>query len=779
MSVGGYRRYRRIRLAGKGLLATFLVTMGGLALYVRCAPFDDPAGQMAIPGTVVLDANGAVLQRDTAEGVRIPVELDRVAPIAIDATIAAEDRRFRKHPGIDPLAMTRAALTWRSNPSGASTITQQLARRLYLRDAGGPALLRKSREALIALQLEAHNSKDEILRLYLNEVYYGRGAYGIEAAARVYFDTSARDLDLAQAAMLAGLPQLPGAYDPVSDLATAKERQRYVLDRFVESGKITPGQADEAASRDLAFLPALTPPIAPHFVAFALGELARLRPGLTGRPGLVIETTLDAGAQREAERLARLRLDELKERNAGNAAVVAIEPSTGRILVMVGSADWQEKGGQINMATSPRQPGSALKPFLYAAAMERGYTAATPLLDVPITFETATGPYSPLNYDRRFHGVVPLRVALASSFNVPAVATLDQIGIDAFLEMAHRFGLSTLTDSERYGLALTLGGGEVRLTDLTAAYGALANGGELVEPFAVTRVRDTAGNVLYERAAAPARRVLSPELAFILGDIMSNPEARVPGFGYGSVLGTPFWSAVKTGTTTGFRDNWAIGFTPERVVGVWVGNTDNTPMRDVSGVDGAAPIWRDVLEVALAGTGESPPVPPGGVVREIVCSPTGLLPGQHCPSPVWEWFVAGTEPRSPESYYGRSASGDLTVNPPPPARAWATEAGLLVSSELAPGAETGSVQILSPAPGSVFVVAPELERQELTLKASFPPGAESTELRVNGAPVEATNGAVATALWAMVPGTYSVEAIAYLPGGGRAMAQTTFEVKAR
>lgn len=779
MSVGGNDRFRRARKVARALLAAWVLALVALAFFVRCAPLDDPAGQLVVPGTVVLDAQGTVLQRDTEDGIRIPVELDMVAPIAIEATIAAEDQRFLSHPGVDPAAIVRAALHWRSNPSGASTVTQQLARRLYLRDASGPAILRKVREALIAFQLEGRLSKEEILKLYLNEVYYGRGAYGIEAAARVYFDTSARDLDLAQATMLAGIPQLPEEYDPEDNPEAAKARQRYVLDRLVASGRVTRAHADEAAGRDLAFLPALTPPIAPHFVALALEELARVRPDLAARPGLVIETTLDAGLQREAERLARVQLEELREKNVGNAAVVALEASSGRILVMVGGAAWNEEGGQINMATSPRQPGSALKPFLYAAAMERGYTAATPLLDVPSTFETPTGPYTPLNYDRQFHGVTPLRVALASSFNVPAVATLERIGIDGFLEMAHRFGLSTLTDSERYGLALTLGGGEVRLTDLTAAYGALANGGKWVQPFAVTRVRDTAGNVLYEREAANSRRVLAPGLAFVLGDILSSPEARVPGFGQGSVLATPFWSAVKTGTTTGFRDNWAVGFTPDRVVGVWVGNTDNSPMKDVSGVDGAAPIWRNVLEAVSAGTAVSPPVAPDDLARSIVCSPTGLLPGPECPSPVWEWFVAGTEPRETETYFARTATGDLTVNPPPAARAWAMEAGLLVAAGSAAGNAEGAVQILNPAPGSVFYVAPELERQELLLKVSFPMEAEASEIRINGDAIKASPGTTATALWALRPGSHRIEAIAFLPGGVRATAHTTFEVRAR
>ncbi len=773
MGMGGLWRSQNLRrslAASVGLALT-------VVLYIRCAPLQPPEERTSVAGTVVLDANGAVLRRDTRAGVRIPVELGGVAPIMREATIAAEDSRFRAHPGIDPLAMVRAAATWRSNPSGASTITQQLARRLYLRDAGGPVLLRKAREAVIALQLETRRSKDEILEIYLNDVYYGRGAYGIEAAARVYFDTSAQNLDLAQAALLAGLPQLPGTYDPLSDPVGARGRQRYVLRRLVSAGQITSAQADEAAGQQLALLPALAPPIAPHFVGHALDELARLRPELAGRPGLVVETTLDAGLQREAERLVERQLDILKDKDAGSAAVVTVEASTGRILAMVGAANREAEGGQINMAVQPRQPGSALKPFLYAAAMERGYTAATPLLDVPTTFETRSGPYSPLNYDRRFHGVVPLRVALASSFNVPAVATLDAIGIDTFLEVAHRFGLATLTDSERYGLALTLGGGDVRLIDLTAAYGALANGGELVAPFAVTRVRDSSGRVLYEQRPAPPTRAVSAEYAFILTDILASAEARVPGFGQENSLNTPFEAAVKTGTTSEFRDNWAIGFAQNRVVGVWVGNADNRPMREVSGVDGAGPIWRGVLSVALGNGPVARPIPPKGVVRATVCSPTGLLPGPDCPVPVREWFVAGTEPTQRETYFGRDTDGELTVSPPPAARSWALEAGLRLAARPA-GSGRPAVHILQPTTGSVFYLSPELDSQALMLRASFPPNAEQVEFRVDGARVARLPGTSATALWSLTPGLHEFEATAFLPGGGQAAARTTFEVKA-
>ncbi len=767
-----------MRSVAPRLLVAVAIPVAMLVGYARLTPLDEPEGRLFAPGTVMLGADGTVLSRDTSAGLRIPVRLAQIAPIAVAATIAAEDQRFRAHPGIDPLAAARALVTGGSQPSGASTITQQLARRLYLRDETGQPLARKAREALTALRLEAHRSKDEILALYLNEVYYGRGAYGIEAAARAYFGTSARDLDLAQASLLAGLPQLPGVFDAAGQ-ERAKARQRYVLRRLVATGDITPEAADEAAARQLLFPPTLGDPIAPHFLAYALDELARARPDLAERAGLVIDTTLDPGLQQAAERSVRLRLAELRDKDAGNAAVVVLDPLTGRTLAMVGSAGFDDDAiaGQINMALRARQPGSALKPFLYLASFERGFTAATPLLDVPTTFLTSAGPYTPRNADGRFHGPIPVRTALASSYNVPAVRALDRVGIDAFLEIAHRFGLRTLTDAETYGLALTLGGGEVRLLDLAGAYGALANGGELVEPYAVARVRDAAGRVLYQRGAPAPTRVASREHAFILTDILADPLARLPGFGETSALDTPFGAAVKTGTTTGFRDNWAVGFTPDHVVAVWVGNTDARPMDGVSGVDGAAPIWRDVISVATTGAPPREPELPAGVVRAMVCAPTGLLPGADCPTRVEEWFVVGTEPSVRETYYSRDPEGHLLVDPPGEARAWAAEAGLRLTQGVSRGAP--DVHIVRPAPGSVFYLAPELARQTLLVSAAAPAGALAVELRVDGATLARVDGDQATATWTLVPGSHAIEVVATLAGGAEAVARRTFEVRAR
>ncbi len=427
------------------------------------------------------------------------------------------------------------------------------------------------------------------------------------------------------------------------------------------------------------------------------------------------------------------------------------------------------------MALQPRQPGSALKPFLYAAAFDRGFTAASMLLDVPSSFDTPEGPYQPLDYDRRFRGPEPLRVALASSLNVPAVRTLDQIGVDALLDEAHRFGLDTLTDAEVYGLSLTLGGGEVRLLDLTNAYAALANGGLLTQPYAIERVLDASGRVVYQHEASAPLRVVSQQDAFILSDVLSDNDARTLGFGYAPMLQLPFRAAVKTGTTTESRDNWTLGYTPERAVGVWVGNVNDASMRDVSGVDGAGPIWHGVMEAAFASVTPTWRQPPAGVHQVTVCSPTGLLPGPYCPSPVEEWFKDGTEPTQVETYYQRDASGRLVLDPPAEARAWATSAGLALAD--APAGKDATAFVVQPANGSVLYIAPELHEQQALLQASPPPGTQQVEFVMDGSAVATVPASVANTVWSLIPGSHVLQVRALQADGNVLTATTSFEVR--
>ena len=765
-------RWRRSALLAVALGVAPAVILAG---FVRIAPLGSPFARTQVPGWVVLDANGVVLQRETSDGLRIPVALDEVAPVMRQATIAAEDARFRSHGGIDPLAIGRALLRLPFQRSGASTLTQQLARQLYIEDSA-PLIERKAREALIAMQLDARYSKDEILALYLNETYYGRGAYGVEAAARVYFGVSAANLDIAQASFLAGLPQRPAEFGESLDTPGVIERQRYVLRRLAETGRITPLQAASSAAEPLRLVPEQAPVLAPHFVAYTMAELARLRPDLKDKPGLVIETTLDSGLQAEAQNQVAYQLAALESKDVGNAAVVVLEPSKARVLVMVGSADFSddEASGQINMTIAPRQPGSALKPFLYASAFEHGFTAASMLLDIPSSFETEAGVYQPLNYDRRFHGPVSLRVALASSLNVPAVRTLNAIGVDALLETAQRFGIRTLTEAEVYGLALTLGGGEVSLLELTNAYATLANGGLLNEPYVIERVRDASGAIVYEHKATSPNRAISQEHAFVLADILSDGDARELGFGFAPTLRLPFRAAVKTGTTTEFRDNWTLGFSAERAVGVWVGNADNRSMRNVSGIAGAGPIWHGVMEAAMTGLTPGSPEPPEGLTRATVCLPAGLLPGPDCPSAFEEWFVTGTDPVEVETYYSRDAQGRLLIDPPNEARGWAAAAGL----RLHDGIESQSAAfVVQPAGGSVLFFSPELASQSVLLRASAPPGSQRIEFLIDGSLVAAVPPADATAVWQLVAGQHVLEVRAVLASGEAIRATSRFEVR--
>ncbi|MEZ4502360.1 MAG: transglycosylase domain-containing protein [Dehalococcoidia bacterium] len=759
-----------------GATSAVLASMVGLWLFAELAPLEPLDARAPVGGTVVRAADGTVLWRDEHEGLRIPVSLERVAPIMRRATIAAEDERFERHPGVDPIAMARALLVDRG-ASGASTITQQLARRLYLDGGSGPLVWRKAHEALIALQLEARTSKDELLEAYLNDVYYGHGAYGVEAAAQTYFGVSAADLDVAQAALMAGLVQRPADLDPFANPEGALSRRDYVLDRLVSAGALTAIEATIASEQPLRLIDLDAPPLAPHFAQYVLSEVASVAPELVRREGLVVVTTLDGALQREAERSVRVRLEALERHEARDAAVVAIEPSTGRITALVGGVDfWNGASGQVNLALSRRQPGSALKPFVYAAALEQGMTAASTILDVPTSFVGDTGTYVPVNYDLRYRGPVTLREALASSLNVPAVRTLDAVGVDGLLEMAARAGIEGMGTTEVYGLALALGGAEVTPLDLTAAYGAIANGGVRVAPYAIERIEDQSGHVLYQHPSAETRRVISAEHAFLLADILSDPVARELGFGRGSVLETPFGAAVKTGTSSYYRDNWTVGFTPEQVVGVWVGNANGQAMRDISGVDGAAPIWRDVLTAAVEARGSSGFKAPASMVRAEVCGTTGLQPGAACPSPRLEWFVAGTEPADTETTFGLDGRGLVATAPPDEAQAWALDAGLRLGGAPA-GSGTQTVTIVQPAPGSVLFLAPELEAQELVLRAAVPLGTVRTEFALDGRVIKIVEGLDARAVWRLEAGGHELTVRAVLEDGTSTTATSFYQVE--
>lgn len=641
--------------------------------------------------TRILDANGDLLYEilDPNAGRRTYVPLENISPYMVAATIATEDEEFYTHPGFNLSAIFRAFTQNYSSGevvSGASTITQQLARALLFspEEATEQSYMRKVREAILASEITRRYSKNEILELYLNEIYFGNLAYGIEAAAQTYYGTTASQLTLAQASFLAGLPQSPSVYDVYTNRDAALARQQAVLSLMVklsaEDGCIYVSNntericvsVDEAATAGLETLDFSfnSPDVQiryPHWVHYIRALLEeKFDPQTIYRSGFTVYTTLDPDLQDLAQDTVTRHVEQLADRNVGSGALVAIRPSDGYILAMVGSADFYNDAidGQVNLAISPRQPGSSIKPLTYAAAFEKGWTPSTLIWDVESEFPPSGNPsdprppYIPENYDERHHGPVTVRSALANSYNIPAVKTLDFVGVydnpdtaeqEGLVAFAHRMGITDL-NREDYGLALTLGGGEVKLLDLTNAYAIFANQGRRVTPVAITRIVDHDGNEVYAAPAPSGEQVIRAEHAYLISSILSDYDARRPMFGANSILNLPFPVAAKTGTTDDFRDNWTLGYTPDLAVGVWVGNPDNAEMEGTSGVTGAAPIWAEYMQAAFGrmGISPSPFMQPSGIVEKIICTVSGAEPSQYCDEQRREVFAADQPPLDPD-----------------------------------------------------------------------------------------------------------------------------------
>jgi 1A family penicillin-binding protein len=603
---------------------------------------------------------------DPLGGRRTVVPFEQIPQTLKDATVAVEDSDFYRNPGVDLRAIIRALLqNYEAGEvvSGASTITQQLVRGVLLppEERSQVTFERKLREAILAYRVSREYSKDQILALYLNEVYYGNQAYGVEAAALAYFGKHVWELNAAEATLLAGLPQSPTLLNPLTNLAGAKERQRVTLDQMVQEGFLAPGEADALHRAELTFVPQTVSVTAPHFTFYVRQLLEeRYGPDVLYRGGLSIVTSIDMYWQGVAEDIVRRRIREgapeegytaLRERNATNAGAVLLAPN-GEILAMVGSVDYEDESidGEVNVTLAPRQPGSALKPVVYAAAMQRGWTPATIIWDTPVEYPAGDGQvYAPRNYDGQFHGPQRLRMALANSLNIPAIRTIEFVGVDAFVELAHRMGITTLNDPTRYGLPLALGAGEVRLLDLTNVYNTIRNGGRERAPVAILRVTNARGEVLETAEQDPGRQVLGEhgeQIAYLLTDILSDNQAREYMFGPNNVMQLPDGrpAAVKTGTSNEWRDSWAVGFTPDVTVGVWVGNSDNSPMQEVAGSNGAGTIWRALMNAYHAGRPIRQFERPPGVSEAQICGLTGTAAVQGCPNPIAERFVAGSEP---------------------------------------------------------------------------------------------------------------------------------------
>ncbi|MBE7557166.1 MAG: penicillin-binding protein 1C [Anaerolineales bacterium] len=608
--------------------------------------------------TQIVDREGNLLWEiiDPSGGRRTNVSLGQISPDAINATIATEDRFFFLNVGVDPIAITRAVFDNFSEGqivSGASTITQQLARNVFLtpQERTEKSFSRKLKEAVLAVEINRRYTKQQILEVYFNQIYYGNLAYGIEAAAQTYFGKSARDLTLPEAALLAGLPQSPALTDPYVNPERAKFRQADVLNLMIKAGYLTYAEARAAYDTELALRDFNFNMKAPHFVSLVRQELERIiPPAYLYQAGLRVQTTLDPRLQAIAETEVQAQVSALAGRHVTNGALVALDVSTGQILALVGSSNYRDKtiDGQVNIVLSPRQPGSTMKPLTYLAAFESlNWTPGTLLMDTPVEYPDFAGQiYRPQNVDRQFRGPVSVRAALANSYNIPAVKTLEQVGVTRLKEMAARLGITTLT-ADHYGLSLTLGSGEVSLLEMTGAYQAMANGGVLVPPTAILKITDAFGREIEPIRPQP-RAVLRREHAYLITDILADNETRIPGFGPNSPLKLSRPAAVKTGTSNDFRDNLAIGYTPDIVAGVWVGNADNTPMDNVGGASGAAPIWRNFMEQAHDGLPVHRFSRPPGIVEIEVCADSGTLPSEVCPRRRIEIFAQDQPPLSPE-----------------------------------------------------------------------------------------------------------------------------------
>ncbi|MDI7276403.1 MAG: transglycosylase domain-containing protein, partial [Anaerolineae bacterium] len=700
-------------------LALFVASAGGLALagsaalvagyqyFAQDLPAPEQIAEMALTNfetTRIYDRTGRHLLYEVIDpegGDRIKVPFRDIPEHMRNATVALEDKTFYTNPaGINVEGILRAV--WNNLQGlpvqGGSSITAQLVRNVAMdpEERFAISYARKIKEAILSYELTRRypgpEGRDRILEWYLNTVHFGRLAYGVEAAAKLYFGKHAKDLTLAEAAMLAAVPQYP-AKNPIDDPEAAKARQLKALQAMVSEGYITQAEADAAARAPLGKPePAKEIQIeAPHFVMYLLPLLEERygRRAVYGG-GLRVITTLDLDLQKEAERIVREHVRQWDpSHKARNAAAVIIRPSTGEILAMVGSVDFHDASidGQVNMAVEPRQPGSSFKPYTYAAAFEQGYAPATLVYDVRTSFAVeGAAPYVPENFDRKYHGPMSLRKALACSYNIPAVSLLEKIGIDSAVEMAHRLGITTLRDRSRLGLSVTLGGGEVRLLEHTYAMGVFANGGMMagtpvpasrrepgyreLDPVGVLKVTDSRGNVIDEFKGPTLKEVLTPQVAYMITNVLSDNVARAPAFGTESALKLSRPAAGKTGTTNNYVDAWTVGYTPQLAVGVWVGNSDYTPMQAMWGGRGAAPIWHDIMEYAHQNLPVVEFVEPPGMKWVTVDAESGLLPGPYTRARVKELFIEGREPTMQDNLHKEfaicRASGKLATNYCPP-----------------------------------------------------------------------------------------------------------------
>jgi 1A family penicillin-binding protein len=625
-----------------GTVASFLFIFLPLYSYTFIKSLPDPRtlkNQETAQTTKIYDRNKTLLYQIYANQNRTDVPLSKIPQNLKNATIAIEDKNFYKTPGFDIEGIARSVLAdLQGRPlQGGSTITQQLIKTRLLTPER--TVERKIKEVILAVWAEQLYTKDEILEMYFNQVPYGGTAWGAEAAAQTYFGKSVEELNLAESSFLAGLPQAPTTYSPYGNNPELwKKRQKDVLTRMVEDGYIGREEAEKAQTEKLVFEPPRNNIKAPHFVMFVKDLLVE-KYGLpvVERGGLNVITTLDIETQELAQEIISEEVEKSEYLGFSNAGALITNPKNGDIIAMVGGKDYyDENGGNYNVTTALRQPGSTIKVVTYAAALLNGATAATTIQDTPVTYSTAGGPpYSPVNYDGRFHGTVTLRNALANSINIPAVKTLNQIGVGRMVDLAKEMGITTWSDPENYGLSITLGAAEAKMTEMATIYGTLANSGKKVELNPFIKVTNYQGAILEEKNRSKEKKVMPEEIAFIISNILADNNARAMEFGRNSPLNIPnHLVSVKTGTTDNKRDNWTIGYTPNLLTAVWVGNNDNSPMnpRLASGITGAAPIWNKIMSTLLSKSNKT---------LEVYPEPENIV-AKTCRGKT-EFFIRGTE----------------------------------------------------------------------------------------------------------------------------------------
>jgi penicillin-binding protein 1C len=710
--------------------------VASLAVWLRFGAIDaallDRAQQRSI---VVFDRDGEVLYESLgSSGTRGEmVSAAKLPPLVVNATLTAEDRRFFHHPGVDPLAVSRAMLhnvRAMRVVEGGSTITQQVAKLLLRSKSRG--LWQKAKEAVLALRLEHRFTKAEILALYLNLAPYGNRIDGIARASRGYFACALEQLTPAQAAFLASLPQRPSAFNPLRDPESARARQHRILDAMT----LTDEQRAQARAERLVFSREVRPVLAMHFVERALSQANGRR---------TLRTTLNADLQRDVAGIIAAQRNGLIEHGANSVAVAVLDNATGEWLAWEGSGDYfgERFGGAIDGVTSPRQPGSTLKPFTYALAFESGQSPASVLPDVPSHFATAKEGivYTPRNYDNRYRGPLRVRAALAGSQNIPAVAMLSRLGPESLLRLLRNAGFRGLDrTADYYGLGLTLGDAEVTLEQLVSAYATFARGGNAVRP-----------TLLQGEATQAEHPLFSARTAFWITDILADADAREYAFGTGGSLELPFPVAVKTGTSQAYRDNWTIGYTRDVTVGVWVGNFDRRPLRGSSGVTGAAPIFNAVMLAAVKRVrgalpigDRTPIVPqPRDVASVEICSLSGARPSPYCPAVQKEW-LSTTEPAQFCSWHH-----DGSIDWPAEYRTWAK--ATTATPRRAERRAAESFRITNPPNGATYLIDPTLRMQYQTLRLRAA-AASSVAWQIDGR-------RVASSEWSLVPGRHKITAI--------------------